>query len=347
MVLKSMALKWDWHLIYDGVFLSEIPTHLKLLLLSYIAVYTDHEAMGFGMQGLKPLFMADDSSAAMEYSGVIRLDLGRAIGRWIGLKQLSRELKCETLPAAEQEIPTSWEEEAAAQSASTTTIRQPPSLRFQNLQYLSLAEPAPGAANWANLLSLLSNLSTITHLSLAHWPVPTLKPNSFKVRLQHPKHRSLTFAYGGTDMYSSYENVWTEAATILTKLSRTTYCLKWLDLQGCSAWMPALCWDGVDISGTVHSASMPEWNGSWRGIEWLGLEPGWLPESASLVNNNEAQLDINGERRMEDHLRAKQRDTYAKCIETAADVRRRILAIRKEGGGKWLDISLGPENPKT
>jgi hypothetical protein len=70
-----------------------------------------------------------------------------------------------------------------------------------------------------------------------------------------------------------------------------------------------------------------------------------VPELASQVNND-GQLD-DGDRRMDDHLRAKQREAHAKCIETAKDVRRRILAIRKEGGEKWLDVSIGPEDLKS
>lgn len=365
-----MAVQWDWHLIYDGVFLSEIPAHLKPVLLSYIAVYTEHEVMGLRMQGFKPLFMTDnadghDDAEQQQHSDVFtRLDLSRALGHWMGLKQLTRELRSETQRrhAEKSAPPSSWEEEEEEAEASwlqpagggpsmMSPDRSLP-LRFQNLQYLSLAHPAPGAATWGSLLTLLSNLATLTHLSLAHWPTPTLKPNSLRARVRHPTVRSMSFPYGGTDIYSTYENNWSEAGTILAKLSRATYCLKWLDLAGCSGWVPALCWDGVDIYGGVHAASGPEWNGSWRGVEWLGVEPGWIPEtvaddgsSRDEEEKDDESPDVEREGRMEEHRREKQKQAYAKCIETAKDVRARTRTIRREGGGKWLDVSVGPESP--
>ena len=342
MVLKSMATQFDWHLVYDGIFLAELPVHLRLLLLSYIAVYTDHSSMGIQMQGLKPLFMTDshDSAIVDEFSGVTRLDLGRAIGYWIGIKQLGRELKYESdRPKEETSPPTSWDEEL--EESSTGSPREPLStLRFQNLRYLSLAHPVPGAANWNSLLSLLPNIATITHLSLAFWPIPTLKPNSLKARVTHPQVKNMSFAYGGTDVYSSYENNWTEAATVLARLSRVTYCLKWLDLEGCSEWIPALCWDGVDIYGGVHTTSGPEWNGSWRGIEWLILGPGWMPDPDTTESGEISQQSSDGADRMEEHRKTKQKQAYEKCLETAKNVQSLIRTIRREGGGKWLEVSL-------
>ena len=343
-VLKAMAKQWDWHLVYDGIFLAELPIQLRLQLLSYLAVYTDHGSMGVQMQGLKPLFMTDnkESSTVEEFSDVTRLDLGRSIGYWMGMKQLGRELKYESeKPKEDASPPTSWEEEV--EDFPTVSPRESLStLRFPNLRYLSLAHPAPGAANWGSLLSLLPNIATITHLSLAYWPIPTLKPNSLNVRMAHPQVRGISFAYGGTDMYSSYENNWSEATTILARLSRATYCLKWLDLEGCSEWIPALCWDGLDIYGGVHSATGPEWNGSWRGIDWLGLGPGWVPDPGPVVGDDAVSSQSSD--RMEEHRRAKQKQAHEKYLEIAKDVQSRIRTIRREGGGKWLDVSLESES---
>ena len=343
-VLKAMAMQWDWHLVFDGVFLAELPTHLRLQLLSYVAVYTDHESMGVQMQGLKPLFMTDNKERGTveEFSEVTRLDLGRSIGYWMGMKQLARELKYESdQPKEEVNLPASWEDEV--EDFSTTSPKEPLlTSRFPNLRYLSLAHPAPGAASWSSLLNLLPHIATITHLSLAYWPIPTLKPNSLKARVTHPQVRGLSFAYGGTDVYSSYEHNWSEATTILARLSRATYCVKWLDFEGCSEWIPALCWDGADIYGGVHSASGPEWNGSWRGITWLGLGPGWVPDPDPVdVDDGTSSQSTD---RMEENRRAKQKQAHEKCLETAKDVQGRIRRIRREGGGKWIEVSLGSES---
>lgn len=293
--LKSMASHWLWHVEYDGQFLETLPTRVRELLLSYIAVHARDLPLAKLKQGLRPLFnrsredeLAEDWSTAPQNadSDVSRLDLSCAIGRWMSFKQLTAELFVSMHQASvrqegsEKHVPESWEDvydEDFKTTASTSlpkTLGQGP--RFQKLRFLSLAHPKPGAANWNSLITLLSRLSTITHLSLAHWPVPTVTPNATHARIRHPNHRSLTFSYSGTDSYASSENNWAEAAGILRRLSRVTYCLKWLDLEGCSSWIPALNWEGVGPDGEPY-ATGPEWNGSWRDIDFVRLGPGWLP----------------------------------------------------------------------
>ncbi|KAJ5168402.1 uncharacterized protein N7482_003996 [Penicillium canariense] len=310
-VLKSMALNLAWHLDYDGAFLAQIPSHLKQLLLSYIAVYPVYagsQSLKGRMRGLKPLFLTeadtvatggDEAEADLNVAtdidaGISRLDLGWALGYWITFKQLSGELfvSAKSAPATsqaepEESVPGSWDEESnngyeEDSTPSAATIGAIPksishSLRFNNLRYLSLAHPAPAAASWNSLLHLLSRLSIITHLSLAHWPPPTRTPRSAPARMRPPNHRGPTLVHGGTDVYSGMENNWAEAAGILRQLSRYTYCLKWLDLEGCSEWLAALTWTGNDPDGRPShpGTSGPEWNGSWRDIEWIGLGPGF------------------------------------------------------------------------
>ncbi|EEH35820.1 hypothetical protein PAAG_00143 [Paracoccidioides lutzii Pb01] len=372
MILKSMALNWDSHLLYDGVFLSELPTLMKQLLLSYIATYTYHASMEIGMKGLKPLFLDGSEDDVKEtHSDVIRLDLGSAIGRWITLKQLTREVKATDGPESlshskkqENTPPFSWEEEAEAQHSSSiisTTLPQPLQQRFHNLKFLSLANPIPQEANWPSLLNLLNHLSTITHLSLAFWPTPTLTPNSLTASMKSPKLSSLTFAYGGTDMYSAFENNWIEAAAVLRKLSKVTYCLKWLDLEGCSDWLPALSWNGIDAHGNFHVTAGPEWNGAWRGVEWLALGPGWFPDVSDVedlyfiyekdkallrgVEPESGDPPTPGSSRVRDRkFCIKERDEYRRLIGSALEVKKQVQAIRTKGGGKWLEVTLGPES---
>ncbi|RAH48608.1 uncharacterized protein BO95DRAFT_512111 [Aspergillus brunneoviolaceus CBS 621.78] len=240
---------------------------------------------------------AGAAGAAQENDDEItRLDLSSALGRWLTLKQISSELLLTTkqsTPALQQTpnepasastsaVPSSWEDEydehqppqpTTPTSLTTTTLRTP---RFTNLRYLSLAHPTPASANWNSLITLLARLTRITHLSLAHWPLPTATPHARTATVRHPAHRSLTFAYGGTDAYAASDNNWAEVAGLLRRLSRATYCLKWLDLEGCGEWLPALNWVGRGPDGEVYPSG-PEWNGSWREVEFIRLGAGWVP----------------------------------------------------------------------
>ncbi|CBF69598.1 hypothetical protein AN6375.2 [Aspergillus nidulans FGSC A4] len=384
-VLKSMAMHWAWHVDYDGQFLGFLPTHIKVLLLSYIAYYARMQPLG--MRGLKPLFdntadvdVVEHGRLADGNSHVTRLDLSGALGRWISLKQLFAELILSKRNAGSAQdgttkaIPLSWEDEYENDAASGTAgaISKPLShLRFTNLQYLSLAHPQKATVSWNSLINLLSHLSTITHLSLAHWPVPMVTPNAINARVRHPTHRSLTFSYGGTDSYSAMENNWAESAGILRRLSRATYCLKWLDLEGCADWIPALNWEGVGPNGEMYSTG-PEWNGSWRDIEWIRLGPGWLPHlqdselatlsgAASTSNINApsprslassihapAASDVSTETwdvelERQKYRRAKELERFRETMHDAKEVQQRVLRARKDGRGKWVHFSFGLE----
>ncbi|KAJ8197877.1 hypothetical protein LV157_001455 [Aspergillus fumigatus] len=383
MVLKSMASQWAWHIEYDGQFLAVLPSHVKILLLSYIAIYAGDQPLKGLMHGLKPLFekfSTDDheSGDAGDLtedgdSEILRLDLSISNKSGANLVQ----------GKAKEPVPSSWEE---VDDEEVDTADESPNmpipkalsqgLRFQNLRFLSLAHPKPAAANWNALVDLLSRLSTITHLSLAHWPLPTVTPNAMSARIRHPAQRSLTFAYGGTDSYSGMENNWAEAAGILRRLSRVTYCLKWLDLEGCGDWIPALTWEGVSPDGEALPSG-PEWNGSWRDIEYIRLGPGWLPHvddselavpqsgaaerlpsspSRSLASSIHAPSpapsetpdlpwDVEVERIK--YRRAKELENYRETLRSAKAVQRSILQLRHSGRGKWVHCSFGLEGLNT
>ncbi|KAJ5221575.1 uncharacterized protein N7469_010462 [Penicillium citrinum] len=320
-VLMSMARNWTWHLDYDGYFLAQLPSHIKQLLLSYLAIHTYAQESKFRMKGLKPLFAIDANNPEIDQgisnssdATITRLDLSHALGRWINLKELGHELLLSTktgalepTPETQEDVPLSWEQELDLQGIGDDESTHLPSsssipktigqrMRFKNLHLLSLAHPTPSAANWNSLLHLMSHLPTITHLSLAYWPVPTRTPNATNATMVHPTNRSLRFSYSGTDMYASMENNWAESAAILRQLSRSIYCLKWLDLEGCSDWLAALTWTGTDPDGRPYKpgSNGPEWTGSWRDVEWINLGPGfdypkdgeWMDE----ISRSETQL---------------------------------------------------------
>ncbi|QMW30318.1 hypothetical protein G4B84_005653 [Aspergillus flavus NRRL3357] len=398
MLLKSMAMHWVWHLEYDGQFLALLPSHIKVLLLSYIAIHARDQPLRGMMHGLRPLIEkhrpeGDDISQDSDLE-ISRLDLSGALGRWMTWKQLTGELIVSAKPSTVQRtmkepIPASWDDKLdeddgpaiAGETIFPKAVTQ--GLRFENLRYLSLAHPIPSATNWNSLINLLSRLSTITHLSLAHWPVPTVTPNAVNSRVRHPTQRSLTFAYGGTDTYSSFENNWAEAAGILRRLCRATYCLKWLDLEGCGDWVPALNWDGVGPDGEAY-ASGPEWNGSWRDVEFVRLGPGWLPHiddsellplppssssgrtataSSSLAlsppvprslafsmhapspdeSTDSDALPWDVEVERVKYRREKELERYQEAVQAAKAVQQRVQRARKAGKGKWVHFSFGLE----
>ncbi|KAL1884465.1 Lyso-phosphatidylcholine acyltransferase [Paecilomyces lecythidis] len=379
-VLKSMASNWNWHLDYDGEFLSELPTRMRILLLSYITVYAHNDQAPRNRgQGLRPLFSKQEGDGWPDQDHeVTRLDLSAALGNWISLKQLNAELVVSSsrgVPSSvikvEENVPSSWDAELEEESdtAPTPSLLQSPvqTLRFENLRHLSLAHPNKTSASWISLLHLLSHLSTLTHLSLAHWPVPTLTPNAINSRVRHPTHRSLTFSYGGTDAYSAFENNWAEASSVLRKLSRATYCLKWLDLEGCGDWFGALSWDGIGPDGEVYNSPGPEWNASWRNVEWVGLGPGWLPggqdsgeygasPSKSLYASihsplsssipPDPALNWNVEEEREKYRRAKEMGAYRDILDRAKRVQEHIRRVRREEKGKWVHVSFGGDGPE-
>lgn len=383
-VLKSMASHWVWHLQYDGAFLDTLPSHIKMLLLSYVGIYARDQSIAGIMQGLRPLFekqRLDDSGDEDEIarfrheSEIVRLDLSCAIGCWIGINQLSRELvvsrKSTSVQQKQVPVPSSWDAESDEDGDGLTNINHGASLpkapgqglRFQNLRYLSLAHPSPSAANWNSLINLLSRLTTLTHLSLAHWPVPTTTPNAVA-----PTSRMWALSYNtGTGANLSLDDDWNEAAGVLRRLARATYCLKWLDIEGCGDWLGALTYDSVGPNGEAHTSG-PEWNGSWRGIEFVRLGPGWLPpiddselfpasglmrdSSRSLatsihspIRDGSEETDLPWDVELEriKYRRSREIERFRETLQTAKEVQQRVQRTRREGKGKWVQFSFGLE----
>ena len=297
-VLRAMATNWSWHAEYDNTYLATLPVATRATLLSYLAVYNDaHWPNPFPL-----LFPVDCDPDELDV--VTRLDLANSIGGWATtVKKIEKELvtskAVETkhnagLPTADQgEIPESWDDEsepviqtrrgnvAEVESSKQSASSIPKALtfgRFSNLRHLSLAVNLASASAppaWASLITLSMHLSQLNSLSLAHWPTPTYTPNAAKGRVKMvntalPSLPNLPF--GGTDLYTSFDNDWQEAAGILRSLSRNLYCLTWLDLSGCGPWLTALTWH--DENAILGSA---DWNGAWRNVTKIILGVGWLP----------------------------------------------------------------------
>ena len=255
--LKALALNWDWHVQYDQYYLATIPIRYKEALLSCIARYSP---TGTDKAGLVLLFLNEtELEDATGVDGLTHLDLATSIGHRLKLKQLKDLIGGKKTEAGGEEtsdvLPESWD---------TPHLQNSPSglPRFHSLTHLSLSHPSNGVT-WKGLLDLAPEIATITHLSLAYWSTPTMSPNSATAYRETPQGN---VSFGASNFYSGYDNDWTEAASILRRLSKSTYCLKWLDLTGCFPWVQALNYGMID------------WCGTWRALETIKIGQGYMPE---------------------------------------------------------------------
>lgn len=107
----------------------------------------------------------------------------------------------------------------------------------------------------------------MTHLSLAHWPVPSLTPNAKNTVVQSQHGQEIQ--YGGTNHYShTLDNDFREAADVLRRLADRLPGLEYLDLTGCTDWLRALRWmgDGNDLS--------IDWGTQWVKLRTLNVYSG-------------------------------------------------------------------------
>ena len=254
--LKAIAKNWDWHLQYDQYYLATILVRHKEELLHYIRCY---RSRGIDRAGLELLFLDDaEVEDATGAEGLTHLDLSTFIGNSLKLTELRHLFSVKkAVERAEQYCespPESWD--------APQLVAQPSGLpRFHSLTHLSLAHPNPATASWKGLLDLAPHLATITNLSLAYWPTPTLAPNSKTAYRETPQGN---VNYGASNFYSAYDNDWSEAASILRRLGKSTYCLKWLDLVGCYPWIKAL--------------ERLDWSESFQALETIKVGQGWIPE---------------------------------------------------------------------
>ena len=256
--LKAVAKNWTWHKTYDQYYIPTILVRYKQALLHYIAQYSD---CGIDRAGLDLLFQDQfDLEDATGAEGLTHLDLATSIGHPLKLSDL-RSLfsmkKVAGLPDVDSDLtPESWDD-------SGVMKRGPSAMGpFDSLTHLSLAHPN-SAATWKGLLDIAPHLATITHLSLAYWPAPSMSPNSKTAYRETPQGN---VNYGGSHLYSSLDQDWSEALSVLRRLSKSTYCLHWLDLTGCYPWVQALADQKMD------------WFGAWRTLETISIGQGWLPE---------------------------------------------------------------------
>ncbi|KAE9363128.1 hypothetical protein N431DRAFT_564740 [Stipitochalara longipes BDJ] len=246
MCLRAMARDWEYIQEYERNNLADLPVGVRMLLISYIAVYGPEEGVGF--EGLKNLLLHPASENEDEdwegvnpedhNEGFFRLDLSGAIGRSVSFKQLT-ELILKPTPATiassshtSPNLDLSWEE-------SFTRGLSPP---IPHLTHLSLSHP-PHSISWPRFLAFTANIPTLTHLSLAFWPVPSLTPNARTAVVTSRFGKDIQ--YGGTGFYShTLDNDFREASDVLRRVAGRLYGLEYLDLTGCGEWLRALRWEG-------------------------------------------------------------------------------------------------------
>ncbi|KAL9603950.1 MAG: hypothetical protein Q9219_000888 [cf. Caloplaca sp. 3 TL-2023] len=262
--LVQLAKNWDFHVEYDQYYFADLSVRHKQTLLTYIAKYSPN---GIDLNGVKTLLLDDSQlDGATGIESLTHLDFAGSIERTLSLKDVKHFFSTisnspansisDAPPAA---IPESWD----SMHPSRTDLSFNGTIL--TLTHLSLSHPAP-TTSWRSLLALTPHLPTLTHLSLAYWPVPSLTPNSTTAYLSTPAGN---VSYGTSTLYShALDHDFSGAASVLRMLSRGTYCLQYLDLTGCAQWVPALAWREGGI----------EWDGSWSGVQTVKVGQGWLPE---------------------------------------------------------------------
>lgn len=286
--LRTAAKNWD--AISEDCFesLDYLPVHLRVVLLSYLTTYGPEE--GLDMESLQALFP--------NHADITCLDLSGLAGWGFTIKELRRWLTKPVIETASisnenrnpnEDIMESWEDVAMYETISPSI---PPTLNTATpfLAKLSLAYP-PQNISWSDLLSLSKDLHTLTHLSLAHWPLPTRTPNMKSA--SYVSSSGAEFSASGTPLYSStLDKDFQESAMILRQLSEQTYSLHWLDLSGCNDWLSALTSAIPPPSAPAPDLSLPpasinardtewetqqyqprgpDWTRAWRNITYLNL----------------------------------------------------------------------------
>ncbi|KAL2262204.1 hypothetical protein VTK26DRAFT_2162 [Humicola hyalothermophila] len=340
MALRRLVLDWEWQRTYCQYHLYELPTHLRVALISYLVTYAPE---GVSLRDLQAVLLpppdvpeyADDPDLAPSVvnESFRHLDLSGSLGRSLKLRELTDLLFPPQRDPADAHLQESWDAPDPA-ADDTLLVRSRPLL--PNLTHLSLAlspQPVSGThhhhhhhqqqqqqqprVSWRHLLALASHLPQLTHLSLAHWPEPTLTPNARLAAVVDPR-TGRAIPYGGTGFYShSLDGDWAEAVLLLRRLSRCLYGLEWLELTGCGAWFPALWGRAGGVGGEEGDGDgdgngdgdgdgvMVDWRGAWGKIDTLVLFPGYeLEEGAGVADTATYWEIVDWARRVERHVRA-------------------------------------------
>jgi hypothetical protein len=167
-----------------------------------------------------------------------------------------------------------------------------------NLTHLSLGimplttsalTPTPThAPSWQELLTHAPKFSALTHLSLAHWPVPSRTQNAKLASMVAPSAggSSRSVQYGGTGPYShSLDGDFSEVVSVMRHLAKALYRLEHLDLTGCGAW----CAEALTLADAA--GNMVDWRGDWGQLTVLKAGSGEVGREQRSVVLAPADID--------------------------------------------------------
>lgn len=297
-ILRRFVVDWEFQNSYCRYCLYDLPKHIRDGLISYLSTWSPD---GVSITDLKLILLPpEDEEEGFENPDRLppsvanedftHLNLNGAVGRSLKLRELSQFLfPPQPQVAGPQE---SWDSPEEGGSAVPRPL-------LPNLTHLSLAirPECTSDVSWRQLLSFATNCSTLTHLSLAFWPEPSMTPNAKLASFVSPQGR--TVQYSGTGPYShSLDNDWFEAIIVLRRLSKALYGLEYLDLTGCGNWYSAL-WSTV-------AKEAVDWVGDWGKITTLVLHPGYkLPDEAGPAEAARYWEIVQNAERIERHVTAK------------------------------------------
>ncbi|KAI6244928.1 hypothetical protein HI914_06979 [Erysiphe necator] len=260
--LRALARNWDFIKEYEKNYLAYLPTRLRSMLLSHIAVYGPKTGVGFS--GLKNLIFLTDSETDDSYSSYrhnknfSRLDLSGAIGSSLSIEQVLGLVRYKSENSAESSN-LSWED-----NLDLSTSLSPP---LSHLTHLSLSHP-PTNVSWSALLSLVVNLPALTHLSLAYWPLP-ISVLKRKLAIFNDILNEDDKVYNRNQSTEVLDEYFSEATRVLRNLANRLPGLEYLDLTGCQSWFKVLvAYSTEDLYRGI------EWGKSWTQLKTLKLNSG-------------------------------------------------------------------------
>ncbi|KAK6430893.1 hypothetical protein LTR95_012947 [Oleoguttula sp. CCFEE 5521] len=278
--VRSIAERWSMLDEDDYPALQELSLRMRLALLAQIVCYGPPITIG----ALRALTNGEDAVATLDLAGLI----GHSN---LILTRLTRLLSNHRTSQAVSDIAIeSWDASEASDTLQSQIVTPSP---FLNLTRLCLSHP-PSNALWRDLLSLTRQTPKLTHLSLAYWPRPTLTPNLVTTTVTTRTGQEVHA--GGSHFYSDLDHDLAEPASLLRLLSHNLLQLKWLDLEGCTQWLPALAImpsparhgfddDNQDFSAftdfNARALNMTALS-SWSKLTYINARQGWLPTHAGI-----------------------------------------------------------------
>ncbi|KAH8194588.1 hypothetical protein TruAng_011238 [Truncatella angustata] len=283
--LHRLVADWNIQRDWNRFYLYNLPNRLRTALVYYVSNY--HES-GISAADLRLILLGPSEAELAEYEveppdpallndGIRHLDLTGSVGRTISLKSLSDLLFPAVVPV-HVEVQESWD---------APEPRLAPTALLPNLTHLSFAidHDLGDGPSWKHLLSLSNKLSGLTHLNLSGWPTPCTTPNATYTKMVS-SGTGQSVNYGGTNIYShALDDDWSEAISVLKRLSKALYRLEYLDLTGCGDWFPALRKE----SDAELVVDFVDWAREWGKITTLRLCSGYL---AAVTHPNDASMRL-------------------------------------------------------